>query len=269
MAALNCITKAVGFIAGGASGLGAATAKRLLKNGAKVAVFDLEESTENFEKMCSELSSSETDNCMFLPGDVTDDQSIKKAVMGAMEKFGYINLNVNCAGVGYAQRIYSERSKMTHSLSEFERVLNVNLGGTFQVMTRCVEAMAATPLSQDPFSSERGVIINTSSIAAFEGQVGQLAYAASKGAIASMTLPAARDLSDMNIRVMTIAPGIIETPLLRGLPEKAVTELISNTVYPRRLGDPEEFAHLVQSIYENTLLNGEIIRLDGAMRMQP
>ena len=170
-------------------------------------------------------------------------------------------------GVGFAQRIYSQRSNKLHSQEEFERVLEVNLGGTFRVLSRCVEVMATKHI-EDP-KSERGVIINTSSIAAFEGQIGQIAYSASKGAIASLTLPAARDLSSLGIRVMTIAPGIIETPLLRGLPEKAIEQLISDTVFPKRLGQPEEFAHLVQCIYENTLLNAETIRLDGAMRMQP
>ena len=159
------------------------------------------------------------------------------------------------------------RTKRLHSSEEFERVLNVNLGGTFRVLSRCVEVMAANHIGD--LIAERGVIINTSSVAAFEGQVGQVAYAASKGAISSFTLPAARDLSDLQIRVMTIAPGIIETPLLRGLPEKAIDQLIENTVFPKRLGQPEEFAHLVQCIFENTLLNGEVIRLDGAIRMQP
>ena len=171
------------------------------------------------------------------------------------------------SGIGYAQRIYSQRSQKLHSQEEFEKVLKINLGGTFRVLSRCVEAMASKEM--EDAKSERGVIINTSSIAASEGQIGQIAYAASKGAISSLTLPAARDLSSLGIRVMTIAPGIIETPLLRGLPEKAVDQLIANTVYPPRLGKPEEFAHLVQSIYENSLLNGEVIRLDGGMRMQP
>ena len=144
-------------------------------------------------------------------------------------------------------------------------MLNVNVGGTYRVMTRCVEVMATSEATD----LQRGVIVNTASIAAFEGQIGQVAYSASKGAIASMTMPAARDLSDLQIRVMTIAPGIIETPLFRGLPEKAVQQLIANTVYPKRPGLADEYAHLVQCIFENSLLNGEVIRLDGGMRMQP
>jgi len=267
MSVLNAAAKAIGFVSGGASGLGAATVKRLVQHGARVTVFDLPSSTEKFNKLASELDEDLRHNCLFTPGDVTDEQSIKNALLATQEKFGPVNLNVNCAGIGYAQRIHSSRSNKLHSQEEFERVLDINVGGTFRVLARCVEMMATVEM-EDP-RAERGVIINTSSVAAFEGQIGQVAYAASKGAIASLSLPAARDLSSLGIRVMTIAPGIIETPLLRNLPEKAVEHLISETVFPKRLGQPEEFAHLVQCIYENTLMNGTTIRLDGAMRMPP
>lgn len=251
----------VGFVTGGASGLGRATVDRLVRNGVKTIMFDLPSSGGDEE--AAKISS---DDCVFCPGDVTSPDDVQQAIDTCQEKWGKLNVVVNCAGIGIAQKTYNDAKNRVHSLDDFDHVLNVNVCGTFNVIRLAAKLIASGELGQD---LERGVIINTSSVAAFEGQIGQAAYSASKGAIAGMTLPIARDLSSCGIRVMTIAPGLFETPLLGKLPAKVKEHLGKQAPFPNRLGNPDEYAHLVQTIIENQMLNGEVIRLDGAIRMQP
>ena len=196
--------------------------------------------------------------------DVTDEDQVNCALDLAQSSFGIVNAAVNCAGIAVASRTVSKRG--AHSLSDFAKVLTVNTVGSFNVVRLAAERMSQAGANAH---GQRGVIINTASVAAFDGQIGQVAYAASKAAIAGMTLPIARDLSGFGIRCMTIAPGLFKTPMLAGLPEKVQNELASTVPCPRRLGDPDEFAMLVESIVLNPMLNGEVIRLDGALRMQP
>lgn len=204
-------------------------------------------------------------NCAFAPADVTSEKDVQAALTLAKEKFGRVDVAVNCAGIAVAMKTYNLKKNQAHSLEDFQRVLNVNLLGTFNVIRLVAGEMGQNEPDQ---GGQRGVIINTASVAAFEGQVGQAAYSASKGGIVGMTLPIARDLAPMGIRVMTIAPGIFGTPLLTSLPEKVRNFLASQVPFPNRLGDPAEYAHLVQAIIENPFINGEVIRLDGAIRMQ-
>nr|KAF6435584.1 hydroxysteroid 17-beta dehydrogenase 10 [Rousettus aegyptiacus] len=204
-------------------------------------------------------------NCAFAPADVSSEKDVQAALTLAKEKFGRVDVAVNCAGIAVAIKTYNLKKNQAHSLEEFQRVLNVNLLGTFNVIRLVAGEMGQNEPDQ---GGQRGVIINTASVAAFEGQVGQAAYSASKGGIVGMTLPIARDLAPMGIRVMTIAPGIFGTPLLTSLPEKVRNFLASQVPFPSRLGDPAEYAHLVQAIIENPFINGEVIRLDGAIRMQ-
>ncbi len=245
-------------ITGGASGLGAATARDLAGAGARIAVLDLPRS--DGEKFVSELGS----RSMFCPCDVTVEEEVKLAVQSAVEEFGAIHIDVNCAGIGWAQRTVTRDG--AHALAPFKKVIEVNLFGTFNAMRFCAEAMATNEPDEH---GQRGVIVNTASVAAFEGQIGQIAYSASKGGIVGMTLPAARDLASLGIRVCTIAPGLFNTPLLAGLPEPAREALAANIPFPRRLGEPPEYAALARSIVENPMLNGETIRIDGALRMPP
>lgn len=252
------LQKAVCIVTGGASGLGRATAQRLAKYGANVVVADL--SSSDGEKVAKELGES----CYFAPTDVTSEADVQQAIKLANEKFGPLNVAVNCAGIGIAVRTVSKKGP--HPLDQFEKVLKVNTVGTFNVIRLVAEQMTQNEPNE---GGERGVIINTASVAAYDGQIGQAAYSASKGAIVGMTLPIARDLSKHGIRVNTIAPGLFLTPLLMSLPEKVRDELGKTVPFPSRLGDPAEFGHLVQSIIENPMLNGEVIRLDGALRMQP
>ncbi len=245
-------------ITGGASGLGAATARDLAGAGARIAVFDLPRS--DGEKFVSELGSGS----IFCPCDVTDEEQVKLAVQSAVKEFGAIHIDVNCAGIGWAQRTVTRDG--AHPLAPFKKVIEVNLFGTFNAMRFCAEAMATNEPDEH---GQRGVIVNTASVAAFEGQIGQIAYSASKGGIVGMTLPAARDLASLGIRVCTIAPGLFNTPLLAGLPEPAREALAANIPFPRRLGEPPEYAALARSIVENPMLNGETIRIDGALRMPP
>jgi NAD(P)-dependent dehydrogenase (short-subunit alcohol dehydrogenase family) len=245
------------LVAGGASGLGAATARRLHAAGAKVTIADL--NAEKGEELAGELG----EDARFAPCDVTDPEQVQAAVDAAAGDDG-LRISVCCAGVGWAQKTTGSRGP--HALEAFQTVVNINLVGTFNVLrlaaTRMLEA-------EPDEGGERGVCINTASIAAFDGQIGQIAYSASKGGIAGMTLPAARDLADARIRVMTIAPGLFDTPLLALLPEEARTRLGETVPHPHRLGLPDEYAHLAQHIVENPMLNGETIRLDGALRMAP
>jgi NAD(P)-dependent dehydrogenase (short-subunit alcohol dehydrogenase family) len=236
------------LITGGGSGLGAATARLLERNGANVVVADLRGGGSRFVET-----------------DVTDEASVRGAVGTALEHFGGLHGAINCAGVASAEKTLGKRGP--HSLASFAKVVQVNLIGTFNVVRLAAEAMATNePTGAD---GERGVIVNTASVAAFDGQVGQVAYAASKGGVVAMTLPVARDLATLGIRVMAIAPGIFDTPMMAGLPEAARESLGKQVPFPSRLGRPEEYAALVRHIVENPMLNGEVIRLDGAIRMAP
>ncbi|XP_051824420.1 3-hydroxyacyl-CoA dehydrogenase type-2 [Antechinus flavipes] len=250
----------VGVVTGGASGLGQATVRRLVKNGARAVIVDLPHSSG--EALAKELGPS----CAFAPTDVTSEGEVQGALTLAQEKFGRIDIAVNCAGIAVASKTYNFKKNEAHSLEAFQKVIQVNLIGTFNVIRLAAGEMGKNEPDE---GGHRGVIINTASVAAFEGQVGQVAYSASKGAIVGMTLPVARDLAPMGIRVVTIAPGLFETPLLLGLPEKVRSFLARQVPFPSRLGDPAEYAHLVQAVVENPLLNGEVIRLDGGIRMQP
>jgi NAD(P)-dependent dehydrogenase (short-subunit alcohol dehydrogenase family) len=238
------------LVTGGGSGLGAATARLLEGGGANVVVADLK---------------GEGGNSRFVETDVTDEASVRGAVGTALEHFGGLHGAINCAGVASAEKTLGRQGP--HSLGSFEKVVQVNLIGTFNVVRLAAEAMAKNePTEAD---GERGVIVNTASVAAFDGQVGQVAYAASKGGVAAMTLPVARDLASLGIRVVAIAPGIFDTPMMAGLPEAARESLGKQVPFPSRLGRPEEYAALVWHIVENRMLNGEVIRLDGAIRMAP
>ncbi|MEN5114949.1 SDR family NAD(P)-dependent oxidoreductase [Brevundimonas diminuta] len=243
-------------VSGGASGLGAATARMLAHRGAKVVIFDVDR--QRGESLAKEIGAR------FFEVDVTDEASVEAGLSGAREKVGDIRLLVNCAGVGPAARTI-DRDGRPHALAMFRKVIDVNLIGSFCLASRVAAGMSALVIDDE----ERGVIINTASVAAFDGQVGQAAYAASKAGIAGLTLPMARDLASHRIRVMTIAPGLFLTPLLETLPEAARTSLGAQVPFPSRLGRPEEFAALVESIVTNPMLNGETIRLDGAIRMAP
>jgi NAD(P)-dependent dehydrogenase (short-subunit alcohol dehydrogenase family) len=246
------------LVVGGASGLGEATARRLHAKGARVVIADLNEERGN--TLAGELG----DGAQFVRADVTDAEQIGQAVAAARVLPGGVRVSVCCAGIGWAERVASGRGP--HSLAPFETVIRVNLIGTFNVLRLAAAAM----LEQEPAGSgERGVCVNTASIAAFDGQIGQVAYSASKGGIVGLTLPAARDLARGGIRVCTIAPGTFDTPLLAGLPEENRQALAQAIPFPPRLGRPEEFAALAVQIVENEMLNGEVIRLDGALRMAP
>ena len=245
------------LVTGGASGLGRATVEALLDGGANAVICDLERS--DGAAVAKELG----DRVAWAPTDVTSEDDVRAAVDLAVERFGGVHIAVNCAGIGWAQRTVTRQGP--HDMKIFELVLRVNLIGTFNVIRIAANQMA----TQDPIDEERGVIVNTASVAAFDGQIGQAAYSASKAGVAGMTLPVARDLSSLLIRVMTIAPGTFDTPMLAGLPEPQRQALADVIPHPRRLGDPKEFASLVRHIVENPMLNGEVIRLDGAIRMPP
>jgi 3-hydroxyacyl-CoA dehydrogenase / 3-hydroxy-2-methylbutyryl-CoA dehydrogenase len=246
------------LVAGGASGLGAATARLLHARGARVVISDLSE--ERGRGLASELG----DPARFVAADMTDPDAVQQAVAAAAEHPEGLRISVCCAGIGWAERVAGRRG--AHALEPFEQVIRVNLIGTFNVLRLAATAMLANEPAE---SGERGVCINTASIAAYDGQIGQIAYSASKGAIVGMTLPAARDLASSGIRVCTIAPGTFDTPLLGGLPEPAREALAQAIPFPSRLGRPPEFAALAAHIIENEMLNGEVIRLDGALRMPP
>ena len=237
------------LVAGGGSGLGEATARTLAASGARVVVADLRGEAPQGGR--------------FVETDVTDESSVRAAVNAALE-VGDLRGAINCAGVASAEKVLGREGP--HSLDTFAKVVQVNLIGTFNVVRLAAEAM----VSNDPSESgERGVIVSTASVAAFDGQIGQVAYAASKGGVVAMTLPVARELAGSGIRVMAIAPGIFDTPMMAGLPEEARDPLGRQVPFPPRLGRPEEYAELVKHIIENEMLNGEVIRLDGAIRMAP
>jgi NAD(P)-dependent dehydrogenase (short-subunit alcohol dehydrogenase family) len=242
------------LVAGGASGLGEATARALAERGARVVIADL--NAEKGEALAGEIGAS------FVAADVTDEAAVRAAVEAAAE--GGLRISVCCAGIGWAQRVTGKQGP--HDLEIFSNVIKVNLIGTFNVLR-----LAATAMNENEpdAGGERGVCVNTASIAAFDGQIGQVAYAASKGGIAGLTLPAARDLASRGIRVVTIAPGLFDTPLLAALPQEARDALGATMPFPSRLGLPDEYAQLALQVVENPMLNGETIRLDGALRMAP
>jgi NAD(P)-dependent dehydrogenase (short-subunit alcohol dehydrogenase family) len=248
----------VALVSGGASGLGRAVVERLHAAGASVVILDREQSEG------AKIASSLGERAIFSASDVTSAELVKKSIDTAVQKFGGLHIAVNCAGVGTAARTLSKTGPM--DLDLFRHVINVNLVGTFNVVRLAAEQMAKNEANAD---GERGVIVNTASVAAYDGQIGQAAYAASKGGIVSLTLPVARDLSKNGIRVMTIAPGIFDTPMLALLPEDTRASLGASVPFPSRLGKPSEYALLTEHIVTNPMLNGEVIRLDGALRMAP
>ncbi len=246
------------LVAGGASGLGEATARALVDAGASVTIADL--NAERGEALATELG----DAAEFVVADVTDPEAVAAAVGRAAEGEGGLRISVCCAGVGWAERVAHKGGP--HNLEMFSKVISINLIGTFNVLSHAASAMSANEPDEE---GERGVCVNTASIAAFDGQIGQIAYSASKGGVAGMTLPAARDMASRGVRVMTIAPGLFDTPMLAALPEEHRQALGAGIPFPSRLGRPEEYARLVTDIAGNTMLNGETIRLDGALRMPP
>lgn len=241
----------IALITGGASGMGKACAEYLKQHGMKVVIWDKQEqSDQNVD--------------LYISCDVTSDESVEKAMKQTVTQLGVPRVCINCAGIAPAKRIVGKEGAMP--LAAFKQVIEVNLIGTFNVMRVAAHAMSTLDLENK--SQERGVIINTASIAAFEGQIGQAAYSASKGGVVAMTLPAARELAQFAIRVNTIAPGLIATPMLLNMPQEVQDNLAASVTFPKRLGRPEEFAALVGQVIENGMINGEVIRLDGALRMR-
>lgn len=251
------LSNTAAIVTGAASGLGAATAAALVADGATVIGLDLDSGWER--------AGAPAEGITPVSGDVREPADVQAAVDAAVATGRPLRMTVNCAGIATPGRILSRKG--VHDLEQYSRVVSINLIGTFNVLRLAAEAMAATdPVDE---AGQRGLIVNTASVAAFDGQIGQIAYAASKGGVASMTLPAARDLAQYGIRVMTIAPGVLETPMLAGLDEEFTKALAANVPFPARLGKPAEYAALVKSIAAQDYLNGEVIRLDGALRMAP
>jgi NAD(P)-dependent dehydrogenase (short-subunit alcohol dehydrogenase family) len=244
------------LVSGGASGLGAATVRLLVRSGARVMIADLNE--QGGKALAQELGASTG----FIQMDVTNEKDVQNAVEETVKNHGGLHIVVSTAGIGVAEKLIGKDGP--HNMERFVRVLRVNLIGTFDVLRRAAQAMTANQPDED---GHRGVMVTTASIAAFDGQIGQIAYSASKGGVVAMTLPLARELARHGIRVVTIAPGVFETPLLAGLPEAALQSLRQQAPFPPRLGKPEEYAALVHHIIENNMLNGETIRIDAAMRM--
>lgn len=252
------ISQLSALVTGAGSGLGAATAKLISEQGGLVTLFDKDGA--KVEKHAKFLG----DNASWIDGDVTNESDVLAAVEKA-KAFRPLRVVVNCAGIGHIERVVG-KTGLVHALSSFEKVININLVGTFNVLRLASAEIANNPPLEN---NERGVIINTASIAAYEGQIGQIAYAASKGGIVGLTLPAARDLAAVGIRVMAIAPGIVDTPLLGMLPEEVRASLANEVPFPKRLGVPEDYAEVVSMIIRSGYLNGEVIRVDGALRMGP
>lgn len=246
------------LVTGGSSGLGAATVRMVVAEGARAVIADT--NVQGGNALCQELGAA----VRFVETDVSNEGGAQRAVNEVLEAFGSLNGLVNCAGIGPAERVVGRDGP--HRLEIFQRVLAVNLVGTFNMIRLCAQVMSRARANDD---GERGVIVNTASVAAFDGQIGQAAYSASKGGIVAMTLPLARELARFGIRVMTIAPGLFETPMLLGLPKEVQDSLGNMVPFPQRLGRPAEYAALVRHIIQNPMLNGEVIRLDGAIRMQP
>jgi 3-hydroxyacyl-CoA dehydrogenase/3-hydroxy-2-methylbutyryl-CoA dehydrogenase len=250
------IRGSVAVVTGGASGLGEACVRNLANHGAKVSILDFAE--DRGQKVASELG----DAVIFCMADITDEGNVQAAINKTVEAFGAIHVAVNCAGVGFPAKVLGKEGPLR--MDQFNRVVQINLMGTMNVIRLAAEKMVANAPNED---GEKGVVINTASVAAFDGQVGQAAYSASKAGVVGMTLPIAREFADYGIRVMTIAPGIFNTPMLNGLSDKVKESLNKMIPFPKRLGEPHEFSGLVQHIIENPMLNGEVIRLDGAVRM--
>ena len=250
------IENKVFIVTGGASGLGAATAEMLVKAGARVMLVDM-----NADAVAAQARTLGA-QASSVVADISQSEAAQVAVDATVAQFGGVNGLINCAGIVRGEKILGKKGP--HALDSFSQVINVNLIGSFNMLRLAAAAMADTPADAE---GERGVIINTASVAAFDGQIGQAAYAASKGAIASLTLPAARELARYGVRVMTIAPGIFETPMMAGMTPEVRESLAAGVPFPARLGKPAEYASLVRHIIENSMLNGEVIRLDGALRM--
>ncbi|MBO9130896.1 3-hydroxyacyl-CoA dehydrogenase [Bacillus sp. 165] len=253
------IQDCIAVVTGGSSGLGEATVRKIVESGGKAVILDL-----NVEKGLFLAEQVGNDKVLFMKTDVTREEEVRHALERTKEMFGSVRAVVNCAGIGTVEKVVNKNKP--HDLSVFSKTIQINLIGTFNVIRLAAESMMQNEPNEE---GERGVIISTASVAAFEGQIGQAAYSASKGGIVGMTLPIARELARYGIRNMTIAPGLFETPLFDSLPEEAKTALGSMVPFPQRLGRPDEYAKLVQSIIENPMLNGHTIRLDGAIRMQP
>lgn len=253
------LSSASAIVTGGASGLGHATAQQLVDLGASVLIVDL---PDRDDTQRADAVAALGERATFYPGDVTDSEIAAGAVAAARER-GPLRVVVNCAGVATPGKLVGREGPL--SVETFMNVLQINVGGTLNFMGQAAAAMK----DQELVGEDRGVVINTASVAAFEGQIGQIAYAASKGGVASLTLPAARELAKDAIRVMTIAPGLFETPMMAGLPDKARDALAEKTLHPSRLGQPEDYATAVRQILENSMLNGSVIRLDGGIRLEP
>ena len=251
----------IAVITGGASGLGLATLTEFIKVGIKVAIFDL--NREAGEKIVAEFG---VDNCLFIEVDVTSDNSVEAAFEQVISKFGRVDICVNCAGIAPAKKVL-DREGNAQLLNDFSKTISINLIGTFNVARIAAQTMAKNEATGE--ANERGIIINTASVAAYDGQMGQCAYAASKSGIVGMTLPMARDLARSGIRVNTIAPGIMGTPMLLAMPDSVQESLIDKIQFPKRMGLPSEFGRLALHMIENSYLNGETIRLDAAIRMPP
>lgn len=243
-------------VTGGASGLGEASVRTLINEGAKAAILDFDE--ERGAQLVAELG----DSVVFYKTDITDENAVQDAIDKTVDNFGGVHFAINCAGIATPAKVLSKRGPI--SIEQFNRVVQVNLTGTLIVTRVAAEKMINNTPNED---GEKGVVINTASVAAFDGQIGQIAYSSSKAAVVGMTLPLAREFASYGIRVVTIAPGLFDTPMLAGLPEKARESLITQVPFPKRLGKPDEYAFLAKHIIENPLLNGETIRLDQAIRM--
>lgn len=252
-------TNKIAVVTGGASGLGRATVDELIKNGIKVAILDVNE-----EAGADAVNTLGADNALFVQTDVTSDSSVEAAFQQIMTKFSRVDICINCAGIAPAKKVL-DREGQAQPLGAFSKTININLIGSFNVARIAAQMMAKNEPTDG--SQERGIIINTASVAAYEGQMGQAAYAASKSGIVGMTLPMARDLARSGIRVNTIAPGIMGTPLLLGMPDNVQESLVSNIQFPKRMGYPSEFGQLAIHMIENSYINGETIRLDAAIRM--
>lgn len=250
------VENSLAVITGGASGLGRATVKKFIELGGKVAIFDLNE--DSGSAFAAELG----ERALFVKVNVSDEASVQNGIAAVISRFGAVHICINYAGIGNAIKTYGKNGPFP--LADFNKVIQVNLVGTFNVLRLAAEQMARN----EPVDGERGVIINTASVAAYEGQVGQAAYSASKGGVIGMTLPIARDLASYGIRVNTIVPGLIHTPMFDSMPPNVIEALSAQVLNPQRLGRPEEIAHLAQSIIENGYINGESIRIDGGIRMQ-
>lgn len=246
------------LVTGGASGLGEATVRKIVQQGGNAVILDMNE--QRGQEVATELGQS---SVLFVKTNIVSEEDVSKAISATVSKFGGIHGVINCAGVASAIRVVGKNG--AHPLAEFNKVLSINLTGTFNVLRLAAAYMS----KQEPVNAdgERGVIINTASVAAFEGQIGQAAYSASKGAVFAMTLPISRELSAFGIRCLCIAPGTFDTPMLKSLPQKARDSLATQVPFPKRLGDPSEFAHLVAHMIENPMLNGECVRIDGSIRM--